>query len=109
MSLNIPRYWCFSTSSFHVLCRDYLLISTETEILLQKGLNELLKGRTSFIIAHRLSTIKNADNIVVLKNGAIVAQGTQEQLLEKCPLYQDMWRSHIGAKNWAVSTAAKEA
>ena len=75
----------------------------------QQAMDRLTEHRTSFVIAHRLSTIKNADNIVVLKNGAIVAQGTQEQLLEKCPLYQDMWRSHIGAKNWAVSTAAKEA
>ena len=55
------------------------------------------------------STIKNADNIVVLKEGAIVAEGTQEQLLESCPLYRDMWQAHIGAKNWAVSSAAKEA
>ena len=61
------------------------------------------------MIAHRLSTIKDADNIIVLKNGEIAAQGTQAQLLESCPLYQDMWRSHIGAKNWAVSAAAKEA
>ena len=46
---------------------------------------------------------------MVLKDGAIAAQGTQEQLLNTCPLYQDMWQAHIGAKNWAVSSAAKEA
>lgn len=61
------------------------------------------------MIAHRLSTIRNADNIVVLKDGAIVAEGTQEQLLDACPLYWEMWQAHIGAKNWAVSSAAKEA
>ena len=81
----------------------------ENEDKIQRSIAALTRGKTLLVIAHRLSTIKNADNIVVLKNGAIVAQGTQEQLLETCPLYQDMWRSHIGAKNWAVSTAAKEA
>ena len=81
----------------------------ENEDKIQRSIAALTKGKTLLVIAHRLSTIKNADNIVVLKNGAIVAQSTQEQLLETCPLYQDMWRSHIGAKNWAVSTAAKEA
>ena len=81
----------------------------ENEDKIQRSIAALTRSKTLLVIAHRLSTIKNADNIVVLKNGAIVAQGTQEQLLEKCPLYQDMWRSHIGAKNWAVSTAAKEA
>ncbi len=81
----------------------------ENEDKIQRSIAALTRGKTLLVIAHRLSTIKNADNIVVLKNGAIVAQGTQEQLLEACPLYQDMWRSHIGAKNWAVSTAAKEA
>ena len=81
----------------------------ENEDKIQRSIAALTRGKTLLVIAHRLATIKNADNIVVLKNGAIVAQGTQAQLLEKCPLYQDMWRSHIGAKNWAVSTAAKEA
>lgn len=60
------------------------------------------------MIAHRLSTIRNADNIVVLKNGEILAQGRQEQMLEQCPLYRDMWQAHIGAKNWAVSSAERE-
>ena len=81
----------------------------ENEDKIQRSIAALTRGKTLLVIAHRLSTIKSADNIVVLKNGAIAAQGTQEQLLETCPLYQDMWRSHIGAKNWAVSTAAKEA
>lgn len=61
------------------------------------------------MIAHRLSTIQNADNIVVLKNGKIEAEGRQQELLESCPLYRDMWQAHIGAKNWAVSAAEKEA
>lgn len=55
------------------------------------------------VIAHRLSTIKSADQIVVLQNGQIEAIGTQEQLLIDSPLYQKMWKAHVGAKNWAVS------
>ena len=81
----------------------------ENEAKLQRSIAALTKGKTLLVIAHRLSTIRNADNIVVLKSGQIVAQGTQEQLLESCPLYRDMWQAHIGAKSWAVSSAAKEA
>lgn len=81
----------------------------ENEDKIQRSIAELTKGKTLLVIAHRLSTIKNADNIVVLKNGKIEAEGTQQQLLEKCPLYRDMWQAHIGAKNWAVSSAGKEA
>ena len=80
----------------------------ENEDKLQQSIAALTKGKTLLVIAHRLSTIRNADNIVVLKNGAIAAKGTQEQLLEGCPLYRDMWQAHIGAKNWAVSSAVKE-
>ena len=64
----------------------------------------MTKGKTLLVIAHRLSTIKDADNIVVLKNGRIHAQGKQEQLLKECELYRQMWEAHIGAKNWAVSS-----
>ena len=81
----------------------------ENEDKLQRSIAALTKGKTLLVIAHRLSTIRNADNIVVLRSGAVVAQGRQEELLRTCPLYQDMWRAHTGAKNWAVSSAAKEA
>ena len=81
----------------------------ENEDKIQRSIDALTKGKTLLVIAHRLSTIKNADNIVVLQNGRIAAEGTQEQLLENCPLYKSMWQAHIGAKNWAVSSAAKEA
>lgn len=80
----------------------------ENEDKIQQSIAALTKGKTLLVIAHRLSTIKQADNIVVLKNGAIVAHGTQEELLENCPLYQDMWKAHIGAKEWAVSSTGKE-
>ena len=81
----------------------------ENEDKLQRSIAALTKGKTLLVIAHRLSTIRNADNIVVLQNGAVIAQGRQEELLASCPLYQDMWRAHIGARDWAVSSAAKEA
>ena len=81
----------------------------ENEDKIQRSIAALTKGKTLLVIAHRLSTIKNADNIIVLKNGGIAAEGRQDELLEKCPLYRDMWQAHIGAKNWAVSSAAKEA
>lgn len=74
----------------------------ENEDKIQKSIKELAKGKTLLVIAHRLSTIKNADNIVVLKDGKLEAQGTQEELLKSCPLYLNMWEAHIGAKNWSV-------
>ena len=81
----------------------------ENEDKIQRSIAKLTKGKTLLVIAHRLSTIKNADNIVVLKDGKIAAEGTQSELLKNCPLYRDMWQAHIGAKNWAVSTAEREA
>ena len=80
----------------------------ENEDKIQKSIAALTKGKTLLVIAHRLSTIRQADNIVVLKNGTIEAQGTQEELLEHCPLYEKMWKAHIGAKEWAVSVSGKE-
>ena len=81
----------------------------EHEDKIQRSIAALTKGKTLLVIAHRLSTIQNADNIVVLRNGAIEAQGKQAELLETCPLYREMWLAHIGAKDWAVSAAEKEA
>lgn len=58
-------------------------IDTETELVLQEGLDHLLEGRTSFIIAHRLSTIQNADCIMYISDGGIAEMGTHEELIEK--------------------------
>lgn len=70
-------------------------IDTETELVLQKGLQELLKGRTSFIIAHRLSTIKNADCIMYVDKGAILERGTHEQLLARKGEYYRLYMSQF--------------
>lgn len=70
-------------------------IDTETEIILQKGLNELLKGRTSFIIAHRLSTIRNADTILFMDHGNIIEQGSHEKLLKKNGAYAALYYSQF--------------
>ena len=79
----------------------------ENEDKIQKSIAALAQGKTLLVIAHRLSTIKNADKIVVLENGAVAAEGTQEELLKNCPLYKEMWLAHIGAKDWAVSSAGE--
>ncbi|WP_342756477.1 ABC transporter ATP-binding protein [Kineothrix sedimenti] len=70
-------------------------IDTETEIVLQRGLRELLKGRTSFIIAHRLSTIQNADCIMYVDQGKILERGTHEELLELKGEYSNLYLSQF--------------
>ena len=70
-------------------------IDTRTEIQIQSAMDNLMKGRTSFIIAHRLSTIKNADLILVMNHGDIVEQGTHEDLLAKNGFYADLYNSQF--------------
>lgn len=70
-------------------------IDTETELILQRGLNELLKGRTSFLIAHRLSTIKNADCILYIDKGGILERGTHDELLEQKGEYYKLHMSQF--------------
>ena len=70
-------------------------VDTRTEILIQKAMDKLMNGRTSFIIAHRLSTIKNADLILVLKDGNIVEQGTHKELIEKKGFYTTLYNSQF--------------
>ena len=70
-------------------------IDTRTEIQIQSAMDNLMKGRTSFIIAHRLSTIKNADLILVMNHGDIVEQGTHEALLAKNGFYADLYNSQF--------------
>lgn len=75
----------------------------QNEDKIQKSIMALSKGKTLLVIAHRLSTIQSADQIAVLKKGQILDCGKQDELLNRCPLYMDMWKAHIGAKNWSVS------
>lgn len=70
-------------------------IDTRTEIQIQSAMDNLMKGRTSFIIAHRLSTIKNADLILAMNHGDIVEQGTHEELLAKNGFYADLYNSQF--------------
>ena len=74
-------------------------IDPENEAVIQRAVAKLVENKTVIIIAHRLSTITNADNIAVVKDGRIAAQGRQEELLESSPLYKEMWQAHIGAKD----------
>ncbi len=70
-------------------------VDTRTEILIQEAMDNLMKGRTSFVIAHRLSTIKNADCIIVMANGSIVEQGSHHELLEKDGFYAELYNSQF--------------
>jgi ATP-binding cassette, subfamily B, multidrug efflux pump len=70
-------------------------VDTHTEVLIQKAMDTLMKGRTSFIIAHRLSTIRDADWILVMNNGDIVEQGTHEELLARHGFYADLYNSQF--------------
>lgn len=70
-------------------------VDTRTEVRIQKALDNLMRGRTNFIIAHRLSTIRNADLILVMKDGDIIEQGTHEQLLAQKGFYADLYNSQF--------------
>ncbi|SKB55702.1 ATP-binding cassette, subfamily B [Lachnospiraceae bacterium] len=70
-------------------------IDTRTEALIQKAFNKLMKGRTSFIVAHRLSTIRDADSILVMKDGSIIEQGDHETLLAKNGFYAELYNSQF--------------
>ena len=82
-------------SPFLILDEATSNVDTRTEELVQKAMDKLTKGKTSFIIAHRLSTIKNADLILVLKNGNIIEQGTHEELLKKKGFYEELYNSQF--------------
>lgn len=70
-------------------------VDTRTEVQIQKAMNELMKGRTSFVIAHRLSTIRDADLILVMNHGSVIEKGTHEQLLDQKGFYADLYNSQF--------------
>mgnify|MGYP002558187229 FL=1 len=74
-------------------------IDPENEAVIQRAVAKLVENKTVIVIAHRLSTITGADNIAVVKDGRIEAQGRHGELLENCALYREMWQAHIGAKD----------
>ena len=76
-------------------------VDTRTEVLIQKAMDNLMKGRTSFVIAHRLSTIRDADLILVMKDGDIVEQGTHEELLARGGFYADLYNSQFESAEMA--------
>ena len=70
-------------------------VDTRTEELIQRAMDTLMEGRTSFVIAHRLSTIRNADVILVLRDGDIVEKGTHEELLARGGFYAELYNSQF--------------
>ena len=74
-------------------------VDTRLELLIQKAMKRLMKGRTSFVIAHRLSTIQEADKILVLKDGQIIEQGNHESLLQEKGFYYDLYQSQFSGKS----------
>ena len=73
-------------------------VDTRTEILIQRAMSELMRGRTSFVIAHRLSTVRDADAILVMNHGSIVEQGTHKELLDRGGFYADLYNSQFAAR-----------
>jgi len=70
-------------------------VDTRTEMAIQKGMGELMRGRTSFVIAHRLSTIRDAELILVMNHGSIIEQGTHQELLAQNGFYADLYNSQF--------------
>lgn len=89
-------------SSVVILDEATAYADPESEAQIQQAVSRLVRGKTLIVVAHRLSTIQNAQQILVVENGHILAKGTQAELLESCPRYAAMWRQHIGAADSAV-------
>ena len=82
-------------SSILILDEATSSIDTRTEMAIQKAMLNLMNGKTTFVIAHRLSTIKNADKIIVLKDGKIVESGKHDELLSKDGFYAELYNSQF--------------
>jgi ATP-binding cassette subfamily B multidrug efflux pump len=81
-------------------------VDTRTEVLIQKAMAELMRGRTTFVIAHRLSTIRNADSILMVEQGAIVERGTHKELLAAKGRYADLYQSQFAGRAQAAVLAS---
>ena len=80
----------------------------ENENLIQEAIKNLIKDKTVIVIAHRLKSIMEADNIIVLKEGKIIEEGTHEQLLEKDGEYKSLWDLQFEAERWEIERKAGE-
>ena len=83
---------------FLILDEETSSVDPCTEELIQKAMDKLMEGRTSFIIAHRLSTIRNADLILVMKDGNIIEQGNHQELISQNGFYADLYNSQFTEK-----------
>src|SRR5699024_12429237 len=80
-------------------------LDPENESLVQEAISKLVQGKTLIMVAHRLYTVTGANQLVVVNQGRIEATGTHEELLQKCPLYKEMWQAHIGSRDEGGATA----
>jgi ATP-binding cassette subfamily B protein IrtA len=80
-------------------------LDPENESLVQEAISKLVQGKTLIMVAHRLYTVTGADQLVVVNQGRIEATGTHGELLQKCPLYKEMWQAHIGSRDEGGATA----
>jgi ATP-binding cassette subfamily B protein len=78
-------------------------VDPENELIIQNSINELVKNKTVIIIAHKLSTLKQADQILVLKQGEIVQRGTHDELIKSAGIYSDYWRRRQKARGWKIA------
>ncbi len=81
----------------------------QNEKLVQQAISELARNKTVLMVAHRLNTVVNMDKIIVLEAGRIIDQGTHLELLDRCPLYQQMWRDHLGSQSFKLGDHQKGA
>ena len=104
MSSTMRDSFCVSNTPFSDLSSGISAVSythltssidTRTEMLIQEAFDRMMQGRTSFIVAHRLSTIRNADEILVMKDGSIIEQGSHEELMAKGGFYQNLYNSQF--------------
>ena len=78
-------------------------LDAENAIIIQKGIEEMIKGKTVFLVSHTLSYIQNADQILVLSDGALQGCGKHDELLQTVPLYKTMWEKENSIKNWKLA------